>query len=254
MPTSTIFTRTFRRSSSACPERARRASRSALAALVAAAVALPAAQGLDPASLLKPPRDSWPTYHGDYSGRRHSALTEITPDNVKQLGLAWAFQTGRSDQIKASPILVNGVMYVSTPDHLWAIDARNGRQLWHYGYPENKGFHIGHRGVAVYKDLVYLTTPDAYLVALDVKDGTVKWKVQIADSKKGYWSTNAPLLVRNHLIVGVSGDFDNLPGILTSFEPQSGDLQWTLTTGEPGRRSPATRWAARCDDGHVIRG
>src|SRR5689334_22698910 len=65
------------------------------------------AQGLDPAALLKPSPDSWPTYHGDYSGRRHSALTQITPENVKQLGLAWAFQTGRSDQIKASPIVVD---------------------------------------------------------------------------------------------------------------------------------------------------
>src|SRR5215471_18429924 len=83
------------------------------------------AQGLDPASLLKPSPDSWPTYHGDYSGRRHSALTQITPDNVKQLGLAWAFQTGRSDQIKASPIVVDGVLYVTTPDRIWAIDARS---------------------------------------------------------------------------------------------------------------------------------
>jgi alcohol dehydrogenase (cytochrome c) len=226
MPTFTIFSRISRRSSSA------------IAAFVAASGVL-VGQGLDPASLLKPARDSWPTYHGDYSGRRHSPLTQITPDNVKQLGLAWAFQTGRSDQIKASPILVNGVMYVTAPDHLWAIDARNGRQLWHYTHPENKAFHIGHRGVAVYRNLVYLTTPDAYLVALDVKDGSVKWKVPIADSKKGYWSTMAPLLVRNHLMVGVSGDFDNLPGILTSFEPQSGDVQWTFhSTGEPGKTKP----------------
>src|SRR6516164_3306931 len=74
------------------------------------------AQGLDPASLLKPSPDSWPTYHGDYSGRRHSALTQITPENVKQLGLTWAFQTGRADQIKASPIVVDGVLYITTPD------------------------------------------------------------------------------------------------------------------------------------------
>ena len=79
-----------------------------------------------PSALLKPPADSWPTYHGDYSGQRHSRLTQITPDNVHQLTLAWAFQTGQTQQIKATPILVNGVIYVTTPDNIWAIDARIG--------------------------------------------------------------------------------------------------------------------------------
>ena len=192
-----------------------------------------AAQGLDPSALLKPPIDSWPTYHGDYSGQRHSRLTQITPANVHQMTLAWAFQTGQTQQIKATPIVVNGVIYISTPDNMWAIDARSGRQIWRYAYPSNDGFHIGHRGVAVYKDLVYLTTPDAHLVALDARDGTVKWNVVIADAKKGYWSTNAPLVIRNHLLVGVSGDFDNLPGILKAFDPETGKTQWTFYSTPP---------------------
>ena len=107
--------------------------------------------GLDPATLLNPPADSWPTYHGDYTGQRHSRLTQITPDNVHKLTLAWTFQTGQSAGIKSTPILVNGVMYVTAPDNIWAIDARNGRQLWRYTYPTNQGFHIGHRGAAVYQ-------------------------------------------------------------------------------------------------------
>ncbi len=205
----------------------------ALGFMLAFSAANAAAQGLDPSALLKPPADSWPTYHGDYSGQRHSRLTQITPDNVGQLALAWAFQTGQSTQIKATPILVNGILYITTPDNLWAIDARSARQIWQYRYPENAGFHIGHRGVAVYKDTVYLTTPDAHLVALDARDGRVKWNVVIADSKKGYWSTNAPLLVRNHLLVGVSGDFDNLPGILKSFDPETGNVQWTFYSTPP---------------------
>ncbi len=193
------------------------------------------AQGLDPATLLKPPSDSWPTYHGDYSGRRHSRLTQITPENVHQMTLAWAFQTGQPGQIKASPILVNGVIYLTMPDNLWAIDARSARPLWRYTYPKNEGFKIGHRGAAVYKDLVYLTTPDARLVALNARDGKVRWNVEIADGKRGYWSTHAPLVVRNHLIVGVSGDFDNLPGILKSFDPETGKEQWTFySTPPPG--------------------
>src|SRR5574341_1964641 len=123
-----------------------------------------AAQQFDPAMLLKPAADSWPTYHGDYTGQRHSKLPAITPANVGQLALAWAFQTNQTQQIKASPIVVNGTMYITTLDNVWAVDVRTARQIWRYAYPTNDGFHIGHRGVAVYNDLVYLTTPDAHLV------------------------------------------------------------------------------------------
>lgn len=192
-----------------------------------------AAQDIDPALLLRPPDDSWLTYHGDYSGKRHSTLSAITPDNVHQLTLAWAFQTNQSQAIKATPILANGVIYVSMPDRLWAFDVRAHRRLWEYTYKQNDAFHIGHRGVAVYKNLVYLTTPDAHLLALDARTGAVKWDVVVADSKRGYWSTVAPLLIRNHLVVGVSGDFDNLPGVLKSFDPESGKLQWTFYSTMP---------------------
>src|ERR1700688_1433668 len=99
------------------------------------AVAIASAQGVDPAMLLKPPADSWPGYHGDYSGRRHSALAQITPENVGQLGLAWAFQSGQVQQIKSSALLVDGVLYLTVTDHVWAVDARSGHQLWHYTYP-----------------------------------------------------------------------------------------------------------------------
>jgi alcohol dehydrogenase (cytochrome c) len=190
---------------------------------------------LDPSALLKPAKDSWPTYHGDYSGRRHSSLDQITPDNVHQLSLAWSFPSGQPGGIKSTPILVNGILYVTAPDHIWAVDARTGRQIWHYTHPQNTGFHIGHRGAAFSGNTVFLTTPDSFLVALDARNGRVKWKVEIASAKKGYWSTNAPLVIRNHVIVGVSGDFDNLPGILTSVDPESGDTQWVFhSTPPPG--------------------
>jgi alcohol dehydrogenase (cytochrome c) len=188
------------------------------------------ADGFDPA---EPPFDSWPTYHGDYSGRRHSLLTQITPDNVHLLTLAWAFQTNQAQQIKASPVLADGIVYVTTPDNVWALDAHSGRQIWRYRYPANDGFHIGHRGVAVRGDSVFFTTPDAHLLALDVRDGSVKWNVEIADSGRGYWTTTAPLLIGNHLITGASGDFDNLPGILRAFDPTTGEAQWTFHSTPP---------------------
>jgi alcohol dehydrogenase (cytochrome c) len=194
--------------------------------------------GFDPARLLAPAKDSWPTFHGEYSGRRHSELEEITPDNVHALALAWAFQTNQAQQIKATPILVDGILYLTTPDNLWAIDARSGRQIWRHQHPANDAFHIGHRGAAVYGRSVFLTTPDAHLIALDRYNGKVQWDVAIADSARGYWSTNAPLVIRNHLIVGVSGDFDNLPGILRAFDPETGAPQWTFNStvamGTPG--------------------
>ncbi|MEO8259661.1 MAG: acido-empty-quinoprotein group A [Acidobacteriota bacterium] len=232
----TTFWRICRRCGSRSPAstaRARRILASTLLAVVQAAAA--PGQSVPAERLLAPAVDSWPTYHGDYSGQHHSRLTEITPDNVHRMTLAWAFQTNAAQQIKATPILVNGVIYLTSPDNLWAIDARSGRQIWRYSHPANDGFKIGHRGAAVRGDLVYLTTPDAHLVALDARTGRVRWNVEIADSRRGHWSTNAPLVIRNHLIVGVSGDFDNLPGILKSFDPETGALQWTFfSTPPPG--------------------
>lgn len=183
---------------------------------------------LDSAALLKPSPDSWPMYHGTYSGQHHSKLAQITLSNVYQLTLAWAFDTRQTAEIKSTPILFNGILYVTTPDNVWALDARSANVVWHYTYPPNQGLHIGHRGVALYKDSLYFTTPDAHLIRLDARDGTVKWNVVVADVKKGYWTTLAPLVVRDHVIVGTSGDFDNLPGMLKSFDPETGEEQWTF--------------------------
>lgn len=204
------------------------------------------AQGVFPDLLLNPPADSWPGYHGDYSGRRHSSLRQINAQNASQLGLAWAFQTGVSGSIKSSPLVVDGVMYFTLPDNVWAIDARSGHQIWHYTYPPNKGFHIGQRGVAMYKDWLFFLAPDAHLVSLNANDGKVRWDVVVADSKKGYWTTMAPLIVGNHVIIGVSGDFDNLRGYLRSIDPETGKTQWewdsTPPVGTPQTTSGGMTW------------
>jgi alcohol dehydrogenase (cytochrome c) len=199
--------------------------------LVVSLTAIVLAQGVNSAMLLKPPVDSWPTYHGDYTGKHHSSFTQITPANVGQLTQAWKFQTTQG--VKSTPVLVNGVIYVSAPDNVWAVDARTGKELWRYTQPRSDAFYIGHRGVAVYKDMVYVTTPNAHLLALNAADGKVRWDVVIADSKKGYWSTNAPLVVGNHMLVGVSGDFDNLPGQLKSIDPDTGKTQWIFYSTPP---------------------
>ena len=162
------------------------------------------AQDVNAQILLHPPADTWPGYHGDYSGRRHSALTEITPQNVKNLSLAWAFQTRQTAEIKSSPLLVDGILYFTVPDNIWAVDARSGHEIWHYTYPPNKGLHIGHRGVGMYKGYLFFLSPDAHLVSLNAKDGSVRWKDTVADVTKGYWTTMAPLVVGKNGILEVA--------------------------------------------------
>ncbi|MDE3195839.1 MAG: acido-empty-quinoprotein group A [Acidobacteriota bacterium] len=204
------------------------------------------AQGTTQEMLLHPPKDTWPMYHGDYSGRRHSSLTQITPGNVKGLTLSWAFQTGVNQSLKCSPLLVDGVLYIALPDDVWAVDARSGHQIWHYTYGKNDGFHIGNRGVSMYKDWLFFMTPDAHLISLNSKDGTVRWNVAVADSGKGYWTTMSPLIIGNHVLVGVSGDFDNLTGFLKSVDPETGKTQWrwdsTPPVGTPNATTGGMTW------------
>ena len=197
---------------------------------------LVAAQGLDPAALLKPATDTWPTYNGDYSGRRFSTLDQINAGNVSSLTLAWAFHL-HAPAIKSTPLEVNGVLYFTVPENVWAVDARYGREIWHY-HRASEGDHIGHRGLAMYKNWLYFTTPDAHLVCLDAKDGTVRWTVELADPKLGYFSTMAPLVIRDHVIVGLSGDSTDIRGLLESLDPDTGAIQWRWYTepdpGQPG--------------------
>ena len=202
-----------------------------IATLLCAAALPIGAQSVDPKLLLNPPANAWLTYHGDYTGQRHSKLTEITPENISKLKQVWKFQA--SQQLKASPIVANGMIYITAPDNLWAIDERTGKEVWHHQHTKNNAFHIGHRGAAIYKDTVYLTTPDCHLLALNARNGEIKWDALIADSAKGFWSTNAPLIIRNHVIVGVAGDFDNLPGTLRSFDADTGKPQWTFYSTPP---------------------
>ena len=204
------------------------------------------AQGVDHSMLLKPPADSWPSYHGTYDGQRHSKLEQITPLNVHTLSMAWAFQSNQKADIKSSPLLVDGVIYFAVPDNVWAIDALSGHQLWHYTYPPNPGLHIGSRGVGMYKNWLYFLVPDGHLISLNANDGSVRWKVQVADVAKGYWTSMAPLVVGNHVLVGTSGDFDNLVGYVRSVDPETGETQWqwnaTPRLGTQGAPTGGNSW------------
>ncbi|MBM3797494.1 MAG: acido-empty-quinoprotein group A, partial [Acidobacteria bacterium] len=153
--------------------------------LLAAAAA--AAQTLDPAWLLKAPTDSWPSFTGDVSGRRFSPLTMANDKNVHGLSLAWVSRINVQSSgpfpgsIKSTPVVVDGVMFFTIPDNVWAIDARTGRELWHFAWPSRGGIHIGSRGVGVYGKWLYFVTPDRNLVSLNMKDGKERWHKQICD-------------------------------------------------------------------------
>jgi alcohol dehydrogenase (cytochrome c) len=214
-----------------------------LLAALGAVATLTAQTPLDNAKLVKPTTDSWPTFNGDYTGRRFSPVKAITPANAHQLSLAWMFRTAYPGvAIKSTPLLVNGVLYFTIPDHVWAVDARTGRQLWHYQWQTTGGNHLGNRGVAIYEDWLYFETPDCYLISLNVKDGTERWRKQICDIDRFYYASAAPTIVKDRVIVGVSGDDFDIPGYIQAMHPESGEMQWRFYTvpqkkGDPGSDS-----------------
>jgi len=180
--------------------------------------------GLDPAKLLNPGTDSWPMYNGDYSGRRFSPLKHIDVSNVKALSLAWLYPLAGGT--KGTPILINGILYISTPDNAYAVEARTGRELWRFTWKSTGGIHIGNRGMAALGDTLYFETPDCHLVALKMSDGTERWNKPICDLELFYYGSVAPTVIKNHVIAGVSGDDLDVPGYLQAHDPVTGEMQW----------------------------
>ena len=224
-----------------------RASRFVLSALLCTPLFL-GAQGLDPAAIAKAPANSWLTYNGDYSGKRFSPLDQINQSNVRDLSLAWIYHANTGpggspfgQQIKSTPLEFEGVLYFTLPDYAWAVDARTGREVWHYKWESQGGIHIGNRGVAIYHNWVFFETPDNHLISLEKDTGKFRWAVEIADLAQQYFSTPAPLVVGNHVLVGVGGDSLDVPGFLEARDPEDGKVQWRWNSepskGEPGSES-----------------
>ncbi|MFZ2069430.1 MAG: PQQ-binding-like beta-propeller repeat protein [Xanthobacteraceae bacterium] len=173
--------------------------------------------------------------NGDYKQQRFYPSSDIRRGNVKGLHVAWIFQTDVRESLETSPIVVNGVMYVTTSfDHVYAINAQTGEMYWHYKH--NMGpittYCCGpnNRGVAVYNDKVYLATLDAMLVALDAKTGNVVWKSQIADPTLGYSETMAPTAVDGKVLIGTNGGEYGIRGFVKAYDANTGKLIWTFNT------------------------
>jgi alcohol dehydrogenase (cytochrome c) len=254
-----------------------------LAVLVAPGAAMAqwfdSTKGLDPQQIFNPPPDAWLTYSGDYSGRRYSPLTQLNQSNVKNLSLAWATHVvvGPEGPVGAPPVIVGGteqgvdarypvtvkgailqvggILYVTSPDNAWALDARDGHEIWHYYWKTKGGTHTGNRGVGMWHNWVYLETPDNYLLCLDAKTGKERWRKEIASFDLQYFSSMSPIVVGNHLLVGTGDDMDE-PGMLQSYDPDTGDLQWRFYTvpmkkGEAGAETWANIDAAAHGGGNV---
>jgi alcohol dehydrogenase (cytochrome c) len=185
--------------------------------------------------LARPVGANWTSYNGDYSGQRYSKLQQITPANVAQLRASWVFHPANSQRLEVTPIVVRGIMYITSANDVFALDARTGRQLWHYQRPVSAGLlddAAAHknRGVAVWQDSVYTETDDAHLLRLDARTGGLIWDVEYADKKKQYGATSAPLVVNGLIIVGTSGGDSGVRGFVAGYDAISGKLKWRFWT------------------------
>ena len=139
-------------------------------------------------------------------------------------------------RISATPLEINGVLYFTSPDHVWAIDARSGRLIWHHQSASTGGIHIGNRGVGAWGSWLYYETPDCNLISLNMKDGSERWHKTICDLDLFYYGSVAPVVLKNHVITGVSGDDLDQPGYIESHDPETGDLQVALVRGAAEKR------------------
>ncbi|MBV8071105.1 MAG: PQQ-dependent dehydrogenase, methanol/ethanol family [Acidobacteriaceae bacterium] len=195
-----------------------------------------------PADLLVSPIGAnWPSYNGDYTGRRYSSLSQITPQNVGQLRAQWVFHSPNSNNLEGTPVVVDGLMFMTSANDAFAIDARTGRIIWRYSRPVTEGLVDDasahhNRGVALLGPRVYMETDNAHLLCLDARSGHLLWDVPFAPAgNKNYGATSAPLIVKDKVLVGSSGGDDGVRGFVAAFDAVSGKEIWrTWTIPGPG--------------------
>jgi len=194
----------------------------------------------------QPVGENWTSYNGDYTGRRYSNLQQIDPSNAAQLKTAWVFHPGNSQNLEVTPVVVRGLMYITASNDAFALDARSGREIWHYHRPVSSGLlddAAAHknRGVAVWKNSVFVETDDAHLLNLDARSGNLIWDVQYAEKSKHYGATSAPLVVKDTVIVGTSGGDSGVRGFVAAYDAATGKPKWRFWTipgpGEFGSES-----------------
>ena len=186
---------------------------------------------------------NWLLYGGDYNNHRHSPVTDLNPDTVKNLEVAWAFPTGTLGQFEASPIIHDGIMYVSSSyNRLFALNPETGELYWRYDhvYPDDLRLCCGpvNRGVAIAGDLVLMATLDAQLIAFNRLTGAIVWQTEIAPYALGYSATSMPMVVKDLAIIGIAGGEFGVRGFFDAYDVKTGQRVWRHYTvpgeGEPG--------------------
>jgi PQQ-dependent dehydrogenase (methanol/ethanol family) len=205
--------------------------------------ATPALPGAVSFSQIADPKPGdWPTYHGVLTGNRHSALNQVTALNAASLAARWNFAIGSSRKLELTPVVVDGVMYITAVNEAHALDARSGREIWQYSRPRSKGLSGDaaggiNRGVAILGDRVYMVTDNAHLIALHRLTGSLLWDVEMADSRQNYGATSAPLVVHDLVISGTSGGDEGARGFIAAYKASTGERVWRFWTvpapGEP---------------------
>ena len=193
----------------------------------------------------------WPTYHGDVGGNRYTTLTQIDKTNVARLSPRWVFPIPTvTGAVETTPIVIGGVMYISTANQALALDAGTGRQLWQYRRPRTEGL-VGNaagginRGVAIGGDRLFMVTDNAHVIALNRFTGELLWDTEMADWRVNYNATSAPLVVGNLVIVGTAGGDEGVRGFIGAYDTSTGRQVWHVWTvpnpGEPGSET----WAGQ---------
>lgn len=195
--------------------------------------------------LLQTPTSDWPTYSGDLTARRYSLLKQIDSQTVARLVPQWVFHVKDARHLETTPLVVDGVMYISNSNEVYALDARTGRALWHFKDPRAKRSDVN-RGVAILDGRVFFTTSDCQLVALHARTGALLWDAQLADLSlnKFYRSTAAPLAINGKVVVGVGGGDCGVRGYVDAYDAATGKRLWRHWTvpqrGEPGSETWGT--------------
>jgi alcohol dehydrogenase (cytochrome c) len=189
---------------------------------------------------------NWLTYSGTYESHRHSQLKQIDPTNANNLELKWVFQARSLEAFEATPLVVDGVMYLTqAPNDVVALDPKTGAVFWIYQYktsPDSRPCCGSvNRGLAILGDTLYMATVDAHLVALDARDGQPVWNIEVAKAASGYAMTLAPLVVKDKVVVGVAGGELGIRGFLAAYDAKTGKEAWKFYTipapGEPGHET-----------------
>jgi alcohol dehydrogenase (cytochrome c) len=183
----------------------------------------------------QPTGGNWLSYNGDYSGRRYSSLAQITPKNVAKLRAQWVFHSPNSNRLETTPQVVNGLMFVTSANSVFALDARTGRKVWEHLYPITEGLIDDasahhNRGTALWHNRLYMETDNAHLLCIDARSGHLLWDVPYATGNKNYGATGAPLVVKDKVLVGTSGGDDGVRGFIAAFDAVSGKEVWRFWT------------------------